>query len=146
MVEGYLGEPEMTRRHFKNGWFYPGDMAILDGPRRLKIVGRGDELLNIGGAKARPDDLEALVMKHAAVGDVGICSFANREGIEEVYVAVAGVRHDDRDLLARIERGFNRQQLGTFNVVILQAIPRNASGKIQRAALKEAVARAIGST
>ncbi|HXP73227.1 MAG TPA: class I adenylate-forming enzyme family protein [Stellaceae bacterium] len=145
MVEGYLGEPEeLTRRHFRNGWFYPGDRAILDGPRRLMVVGRGDELLNIGGAKVRPDDLEALVMRHADVGDVGICTFGNREGIEEVYVALAGVRHDHRELLARLEQAFMHQQLGSFRVVILQAIPRNAAGKIVRAALKEMVAKAAG--
>jgi 2,3-dihydroxybenzoate-AMP ligase len=144
MVEGYLGEAELTRRHFKNGWFYPGDRAILDGPWRLLIIGRGDELLNIGGAKVRPDDLEALVMRHADVGDVGICSFVNREGIEEVYVAVAGVRYDHRELLARLEQAFAHQQLGSFRGLILQAIPRNAAGKIVRAALKEMIAKAAG--
>ena len=77
MVAGYLDEPETTRRHFRDGWFYPADVAILDGPRRLKILGRGDELLNISGAKLVPGDLEELVMRHAAVGDVGICGFAN---------------------------------------------------------------------
>lgn len=145
MVEGYLGEPEeLTRRHFRNGWFYPGDRAILDGPRRLRIVGRGDDLLNIGGAKVRPDDLEALVTRHADVGDVGVCTFANREGIEEVYVAVAGVRQDHRELLARLEQAFVHQQLGSFRIVILQAVPRNAAGKIVRAALKETIAKAAG--
>ena len=146
MVEGYLGEAELTRQHFRNGWFYPGDRAILDGPRRLKIVGRGDELLNIGGAKVRPDDLEALVMRHADAGDVGVCTFANREGIEEVYVALAGVRDDHRELLARLEQAFMHQQLGSFRAVILQAIPRNAAGKIVRGALRKMVARAAGLT
>ena len=144
MVAGYLGEPDLTRHHFRNGWFHPGDTAILDGPRRLRIVGRGDELLNIGGAKVRPDDLEALVVRHAAVGDVGICTFASREGIEEVYVALAGARHDHRELLARLEEAFTHQQLGSFRVVLLPAIPRNAAGKIVRSALKEMVARAAG--
>jgi acyl-coenzyme A synthetase/AMP-(fatty) acid ligase len=144
MVEGYLGEAELTRQHFKNGWFYPGDRAVLDGPRRLMVTGRGDDLLNIGGAKVRPDDLETLVMKHAAVGDVGICTFANREGIEEVYVALAGVRHDHTELLARLEQAFMHQQLGSFRVVILPAIPRNAAGKIVRATLKGTIAKAAG--
>jgi 2,3-dihydroxybenzoate-AMP ligase len=144
MVEGYLDEPEMTRRHFRNGWFYPGDLAVLDGPRRLRIIGRSDEILNIGGAKVRPDDLEALVLKHVDAGDVGICTLPNREGIEEVFVAVVGVRHDHRELLARVERSFAHQQLGFFHVVIVKAIPRNAGGKILRAALKETVAAAAG--
>ena len=143
MVAGYLDDPETTRRMFKDGWFYPGDVAILDGPRRLKVLGRGDELLNVSGAKLAPSDLEALVMEHAAVGDVGVCGSTNREGIEEVYVGVANVRQDPQELLARITHAFRIRQLGSFHVVILPAIPRNAAGKIHRDALKEAVAAAL---
>jgi len=51
MVEGYLGEPELMRRHFRNGWFYPDDMTVLDGRGRLRVVDRGSELLHIGGAQ-----------------------------------------------------------------------------------------------
>jgi len=143
-VEGYLDDPETTRRMFKDGWFYPGDVAILDGPRRLKVIGRGDEILNISGSKLAPSDLEAVVMRYAAVGDVGICTFANRERIEEVYVAVANVRQDPKELLARVTQAFRFQQLGVFHVVVLPAIPRTASGKIQRDALKRAIAAALG--
>jgi 2,3-dihydroxybenzoate-AMP ligase len=142
MVQGYLDDPETTRRYFKDGWFYPNDVAILDGPRRIKVIGRDDELVNIAGGKLAPSDLEALVMKHAGVGDVGICTFPDREGIQEVYVAVAGVRQDRRELLARITSAFSVLALGRFHIVMVSAIPRNALGKIQRAKLKEAVAAA----
>jgi fatty-acyl-CoA synthase/long-chain acyl-CoA synthetase len=144
VVEGYLGDPEMTRRHFQNGWFYPGDLAILQTRRRLQILGRTDYVLNIGGAKAQPEDLEALVAARAAVDDVGVCSFANSEGIEEVYVAVSGVRQSHAELLAHIEQSFAGQQLGSFRILILPSIPRNAAGKIMRAALKETIAAAAG--
>jgi acyl-coenzyme A synthetase/AMP-(fatty) acid ligase len=145
MVGGYIDDAEATRRFFKDGWFYTSDVAILDGPLRLKVIGRSDELLNIAGGKHAPSDLEAHVMKHAGVGDVGICALANREGIQEIHVAVANVRHDQGELLARITRAFSGVPLGNFHVVILEAIPRNAAGKIQRAVLKEAVAAAHGS-
>jgi acyl-coenzyme A synthetase/AMP-(fatty) acid ligase len=143
VVEGYLDDPEATRRHFRDGWFYPGDVMILDGPHRLKLIGRSHELLNVQGHKRAPSDLEALVMKHANVGDVGICSLANRDGINEVYVAVANVRHNQRELLARITHAFGAMPVGKCYVVILDAIPRNAAGKIQRDLLKEAVAAAV---
>ena len=144
MVDGYLGEPELTARHFRNGWFYPGDRAVLDGPRRLRVAGRGGELLNIGGAKARPDDLEAIVMRHVSADDIGICALPNREGIEEIYVAVAGPRHEQSELLARVHRAFEQQQLGAFYVTVVRAIPRNAGGKIQRGVLREIVAAIAG--
>ena len=145
MVEGYVGEPEMTRRHFRNGWFYPGDIAVLDGPRRLRIIGRSDEVLNIGGAKILPDDLEGIVMRHLGTGDVGVCTLPNRDGVEEVYVAVAGAPYGHAELLARVQRGFEHHQLGSFKVVVVRAIPRNASGKLVRAALKETVAAVVAS-
>lgn len=144
VVEGYVGDPDMTRRYFRNGWFYPGDLAILETPRRLRILGRADHVLNIGGAKALPEDLEALVAARAAVDDVGVCSFPNSEGIEEVYVAVSGVRQTSAELLAQIDQSFAGQQLGSFRVLILPSIPRNAAGKIMRAALKDAIAAAAG--
>ncbi|MGH7124628.1 MAG: class I adenylate-forming enzyme family protein [Stellaceae bacterium] len=144
MVEGYLDDPETTRQFFKDGWFYPNDVAILDGPRRLKILGRGDEMVNIAGGKLPPSDLEAIVMKHVGAGDAGICTLANRDGIQEVYVAVANARLDPQELLARITRAFSGVPLGVFHVLILASIPRNPAGKIQRTLLKEAVAAAAG--
>jgi acyl-CoA synthetase (AMP-forming)/AMP-acid ligase II len=144
MVDGYLGEPELTRRHFRNGWFYPGDMGVLGGPRRLRVIGRGGELLNIGGAKSRPDDLEAIVIHHVGADDVGICTLPNREGIEEIYVAVSGARCGSEELLARVKRAFEGQALGAFYVAVLPAIPRSAGGKIQRAALREMIGAMAG--
>jgi acyl-coenzyme A synthetase/AMP-(fatty) acid ligase len=142
MVEGYVGEPELTQRHFRNGWFYPGDIAVLDGPRRLRIIGRSDDVLNIGGAKILPEDLEAIVMRRMSVADVGICSLPDPEGVEEVYVAVAGARHEHGELLARMRQAFEHHQLGSYKVVMVRAIPRNASGKLIRPVLKEIVAAA----
>ena len=49
MVDGDLDDPEATARMFRDGWFYPGDLGVLDGPRRLHVLGRGDEPPNIGG-------------------------------------------------------------------------------------------------
>ena len=144
MVDGYVGEPEMTRRHFKNGWFYPGDIAVRDGPRRLRILGRSDDVLNIGGAKMLPDDLESALIGSVDAADIGICSLRNPDGVEEVYVAIAGARHDHRELLARIEKSFKNHQLGSFKVVIVRAVPRNASGKILRDELRDIVAAAAG--
>jgi acyl-coenzyme A synthetase/AMP-(fatty) acid ligase len=144
MVAGYLDDPDTTRRFFKDGWFHPSDVAILDGPGRLKVLGRGDEMINITGGKLAPSDLEALLIERVGAGDVGICTFANREGIQEIHVAVANVQVDQRELLDRITRALSGVPLGKIHVVILATIPRNPAGKIERAVLKEAVARALG--
>ncbi len=144
MATGYLGDPETTARKFRNGWFYPGDIGILHGARRIQIVGREDELLNIGGIKMPPSMLEALVLQHATAGDVGVCSARNAEGIEEVYVAVANPGHTDAELLRRVTDAFRNHVIGHFCVVKVARVPRNANGKIQRDLLRQAVVPAAG--
>jgi len=143
MVTGYLDDPNTTLRFFKDGWFYPSDLAILDGPGRLKVIGRSDEMITIAGGKRSPERLEALVMQHVSVGDVAICTFPNREGIQEAYVAVAGIQVDPRELLNRITLAFRGVPMGRFHVVSLPSIPRSPAGKIQRVALRQAVAAAV---
>jgi acyl-CoA synthetase (AMP-forming)/AMP-acid ligase II len=143
MVDGYLDNPEATARMFRDGWFYPGDLGVLDGPRRLHVLGRGDELLNIGGQKISPSFMEDLILGLAKISDVGICSIQNADGIEELCVAVSGARGNDQELLDRITYAFRAFQFGKFYVTKLDRIPRNANGKIQRNALKDAAAALI---
>ena len=142
MVQGYLDDPETSRRMFKDGWFYAGDAGVLADPHRLQVLGRVDELLNIGWNKFSPAALESLVMKVADVGDVGVCSLPNADGIEEVYVAVSGNRTSSEELVARLNDAFRPFQLGRFYVVRATHIPRNENGKVQRGVLKQAVAMA----
>ena len=144
MADGYLDDPETTRRFFRDGWFCPSDIAILDGPRRIKIVGRADEMIITINGKWMASDIEADIAEFVGVGDIGVCTLANREGIEEVYVAIAGARLDPNELLARVNEAFRTVSVGKFYVVVLSAIPRNAAGKIQRARLKEQVAAMAG--
>jgi acyl-coenzyme A synthetase/AMP-(fatty) acid ligase len=92
MVEGYLDDPEATRRFFRDGWFCPSDVAVLDGPRRLKIIGRADEMITTASGKYAPGDLEALVMAGLKECDVGVCMLADKDGNEQVHIAVAGMR------------------------------------------------------
>jgi acyl-CoA synthetase (AMP-forming)/AMP-acid ligase II len=143
MATGYLDDPETTGRKFRDGWFYPGDMGILHGPRSLQVVGREDELLNVGGIKVAPSILEAWVLQHVTVGDIGVCTARNAEGIEEICIAVASPAHDDAELLARITRAFENHHVGRFHVVKVLRIPRNAHGKILRNRLREIVADSV---
>ncbi|HYC13096.1 MAG TPA: class I adenylate-forming enzyme family protein [Stellaceae bacterium] len=144
MAKGYLGDDEGSVGKFRDGWFYPGDVGILHGPRRLQVAGREDELINLGGLKIPPSDLEALVLRYATVGDIGVCTVANAEGVAEICVGVANPAHDDAELLARVGEAFRHHHIGRFHVVRLSRIPRNANGKIERNRLKETIARGLG--
>jgi acyl-coenzyme A synthetase/AMP-(fatty) acid ligase len=146
MVDGYLDDPEATRRMFRDGWFYPGDLGILHGPRLLQVVGRADDLLNIGWNKIMPETVEALVLGVAEVADAGVCSLRNADGIEEICIALSGVRIGDRELAERLDRALRRFQLGKVHVLKLSGIPRNAGGKIERNLLKSVVAKSLAAS
>jgi acyl-coenzyme A synthetase/AMP-(fatty) acid ligase len=138
----YLADPETTDRFFKDGWLLSGDLAVLHGPRRLQIIGRRDEMLNVGGNKVPPDRIEELVLRIINARDAGVVSTSNSEGIEEIWIAVADAQVDDKELRARLEEGLRPLQFVTFHLVRLPQIPRNAGGKIQRDLLKRAIVAA----
>ena len=146
MSERYLDDPDATARMYADGWFYPGDVVILREGRRLEIVGRGDDLLNVGGTKIPPGELEELILKRIDAKDAGVCSIRNRDGIEEIWIAVADCPTADRELVQRLEQALGRLQLGTFHVTRLPRVPRNASGKIQRDLLRAAITGPAGRT
>jgi acyl-coenzyme A synthetase/AMP-(fatty) acid ligase len=137
MVDGYPDDPGATRRMFKDGWFYPGDFAILLGGRRLKIVGRGDELLNVGGMKVSPATIEEKIRETVAARDIGVCSRRNQDGIEEICIAVSGAEIADEELVDRIKRALQGIQVGLFLILRLEQIPRNTTGKLLRDRLRE---------
>ena len=143
MAPGYLDEPQGSAGKFRDGWFYPGDVGILHGPRRLQIVGREDELINLGGLKIPPSELEALVLRHATVGDIGVCVVANAEGVAEICIGVANAAHNDAELLARVGEAFRHHHIGRFHIVKVARIPRNANGKIERGKLRETITRGL---
>lgn len=138
MVDSYLDDPGATRRRFRDGWFHSGDLGILHSARQLQIVAREDELLNIGGLKLVPSQLEEIVLKDPGVKDAGVCSLRNAVGIDEVRVGVVA-EGGDAELLELVERAFRPFRLGAFGIGRLADIPRNANGKVERAALKAAL-------
>ncbi|HLJ21989.1 MAG TPA: class I adenylate-forming enzyme family protein [Stellaceae bacterium] len=144
MSDCYMDDPETTARLFRSGWFYPGDVAMIRPGGQLKILGRVDDLLNLGGQKFLPAVLEESLARREVAGDVGVCSLRNAEGIEVLCIAVTQVSHDDRELMRRIDNALRSLTVGRFHVVKLARIPRAANGKLQRKLLKEEAAHALG--
>jgi acyl-coenzyme A synthetase/AMP-(fatty) acid ligase len=143
MFGGYLDDPATNRTMIRDGWFYPGDVGMLLGDRRLKILGRGDELIDIGGVKFGPDLLEDRIRAMVTLRDLGACSIRNRAGIGEVYLGVVKVPDEDDAVYGRVLAAVDTLRLGVFYVVKLDRIPRNPNGKIRRKQLKRALADEI---
>jgi acyl-CoA synthetase (AMP-forming)/AMP-acid ligase II len=138
-VDRYLDDPVATARMFKDGWFYPGDIGILHAPDRLELIGRDDEILNIGGLKTVPGEIEETLRARIKVNDVGACVLPNADGIDELWVALVYDAPDDRDIRERIKPALRDFPYGVINVVKLASIPRTETRKIKRADLIQAV-------
>ena len=139
MVQGYLGNADATRQMFRNGWFYPGDLGIRQGARGLRILGRGDNLLNFGGRKLPAEVLEQAILRAVALRDVAVCSAPNAAGVEEILIGMVDAPSDDRALLACLRDALKPFRAGNFRAARLPQIPRNANGKIRRDLLRRAL-------
>ncbi|MGB8434008.1 MAG: AMP-binding protein [Burkholderiales bacterium] len=93
VFDGYLDDPEANGAAFINGWYRTGDLGRLDTDRFLTITGRVKEIINRGGEKISPREIEAVLSRHDAVLDVKAFGVPHRSLGEEV-VAAAVVRSD----------------------------------------------------
>lgn len=141
MVAGYLDQPEASARSFRDGWFRSGDAAIRVDAQRIRIVGRIDELLNIGGLKLAPEEIEDQVRRIDCVREVAMIPLENADGVHEIGLAIvlaAGTVLED--FHARITRELSG--MGDVRVALVEQLPRTAeTGKLRRESLKPLFAR-----
>jgi long-chain acyl-CoA synthetase len=132
----YLGNPEISKQHFKDGWFYPGDLALLRG-KSLFLMGRKLEIINAGGVKVNPIALDHLAREYPGVEDAAVFSFESSGGIMEIGLAfVSSTPPDPKLLKVFIARKFGDGAPQHYYRV--PAIPRNELGKALRNSLAEA--------
>jgi acyl-CoA synthetase (AMP-forming)/AMP-acid ligase II len=137
---GYEGNSEANAESFSNGWFRTGDQGYLDSEGYLTLVGRIKELINRGGEKISPREIDEALLTHPAVAEAVCFGIADRVYGEEVAAAVVlKGSATEAELTAHC-----RSSLADFKcpktIYIVEAIPRTATGKIQR----RNVAAAIG--
>jgi acyl-CoA synthetase (AMP-forming)/AMP-acid ligase II/thioesterase domain-containing protein len=139
VMSGYLDNPEANQAAFHNGWFRTGDLGKLDNEGFLFLVGRGKEMINRGGKKIGPLEVDQALGKHPAIADVATFAIPHRALGEDVAAAVVlrpGAEVSESDL-----RQFSAQQLSAYKIprriVFVKSIPRTTLGKPKRAALAE---------
>ena len=135
VTAGYENNPEANAAAFTNGWFRTGDQGFLDADGYLTLVGRLKELINRGGEKISPREIDEVLLAHPSVAEAvafGVPHPTWGEEVEAVVVVRAAVT--EADLLA-----FCRERLADYKrpkrIHIAEAIPRTATGKIQRGAV-----------
>ena len=139
VTAGYENNPEANATAFTNGWFRTGDQGALDGQGYLRLTGRLKEIINRGGEKVSPLEVDAVLMDHPAVQQVVTFGMPHAKLGEEVAAAVVlreGHKLDEHGL-----RDFAAERLAPFKVprkiVFVAEIPKGATGKLQRIGLAE---------
>jgi acyl-CoA synthetase (AMP-forming)/AMP-acid ligase II len=139
VTAGYEDNPEANRAAFHAGWFRTGDQGVMDAAGYITLTGRLKEIINRGGEKISPREVDEVLMEHPAVAQVVTFALPHDKLGEEVAAAVvlrAGMTLESREL-----REFAAQRLADFKVprkiVLLDEIPKGPTGKLQRIGLAQ---------
>jgi long-chain acyl-CoA synthetase len=133
LTSGYADMEELNREAFRDGFFLSGDLGMLDDDGRLTITGRKKLLIEVGGYKVDPIEVEDVVVAHPNVAEAVVVGVETKVQGEELVkaVVVPKAEMDERDLI-----GFCQQRLANFKVPQVvefrEEIPKSPLGKILR--------------
>ena len=137
VTPGYENNPKANSEAFTHGWFRTGDQGMLDADGYLSITGRLKEIINRGGEKISPREVDEVLMDHPAVAQVVTFAIPHDKLGEEVGAVV--VLREGKDATDRELRDFLSQRLADYKVprkiVFMDEIPKGATGKLQRIGL-----------
>ena len=124
---------------FRDGWFYPGDIAVMSDAGSLKLVGRADDLLNVGGIKFSPLALTEKLKSGLPVDDLCLTTIPGQDGVNQLWVAV--VPRDPHGFAKIVEKigPLLPVSLGQSRIACMTKIPRTATGKVRRQFLVQAL-------
>jgi acyl-CoA synthetase (AMP-forming)/AMP-acid ligase II len=139
VMRAYESNPAANADAFINGWFRTGDQGVMDAEGYLTITGRLKEIINRGGEKISPREVDEIIMEHPAVHQCvtfGVPHDMLGEDVAAAVVLREGTNADEKEL-----RQFAAVRLSDFKVprkiLILKEIPVGATGKLQRIGLAQ---------
>lgn len=139
VTKGYENNPKANAEGFTNGWFRTGDQGVMDTEGYLTITGRLKEIINRGGEKISPREVDEVLMDHPAVQQVVTFAIPHEKLGEDVATAV--VLREGQSANEKEIREFAAKRLADFKVprkiLILEEIPKGATGKLQRIGLAQ---------
>jgi acyl-CoA synthetase (AMP-forming)/AMP-acid ligase II len=139
VTAGYANNGKANAEAFTNGWFRTGDQGVMDAEGYLTLTGRLKEIINRGGEKIAPREVDDVLMDHPAVAQVVTFAMPHRNLGEDVAAAV--VLREGQTATEQELRSFVALHLADFKVprkiVFLAEIPKGATGKLQRIGLAQ---------
>ncbi len=145
IAKGYWGKDKLWSEVYRDGWFHTGDLGYVDGDGFLYIVGRKDDMMNIGGRMVSPDEIEEILSPHLNQVQFAVCSIedpATPLG-EVITLCVENEALIDFEILRDNLFGSVEEFKIPNRLVHIEKIPRTENGKVQRRHLKKVVAGMI---
>jgi acyl-CoA synthetase (AMP-forming)/AMP-acid ligase II len=149
VMSGYWGNPEATAEAIDtDGWLHTGDIGVMDEHGNITITDRVKDMYVVGGFNAYPAEIEAILRGHEAVAQAAVVGVPDdRMGevgcayIVPVAGALSGDSKEEADELGRIILGWSRGTMANYKVprgvVLVDALPVNASGKVLKRELRD---------
>src|SRR6184192_1792713 len=138
IAAGYWQRVEATRRTFRGEWLATGDQVVENADGAFQLLGRTDDMLKVSGQWVSPPEVEGVVATVDGVRECAVIGAADNDGVTEVIACIVCTADDHDDVRARVEHAcgalprFKRPK----RIVLLESLPRTATGKIQRSALR----------
>ncbi|MFE4417980.1 acyl-CoA synthetase [Streptomyces sp. NPDC056817] len=137
LCQGYWDRPEETAQAFREGWFRSGDLAVRDPHGYYTVVDRVKDVINSGGVLVASRQVEDVLYAHPRVAEAAVVGLPDERWIEAVTAFVVPCGEiTEADLIAHA-----REKLASFKtpkkVIFVDALPRNASGKILKRELRD---------
>ena len=146
VTAGYENNPKANAEAFADGWFRTGDQGVMDADGYLTITGRLKEIINRGGEKVSPREVDELIMDHPAVAQVVTFGMPHPKLGEEVAACV--VLREGASLTERELQAFLAGRAADYKVpkkiLFMDEIPKGATGKLQRIGLAQKLAVQLG--
>jgi len=143
VFKGYWNMPEKTAAEFrKDGFFITGDLGTQDKDGYLRIVGRGKDLIITGGLNVYPREIESLLDEIPGVEESAVVGLPHEdfgEGVTAFLVAKNGAMLHEEQVLQCLRDRLARFKLPK-RVIVVDELPRNTMGKVQKSALRDTYA------
>jgi len=136
-VAAYLGESAGSATAFRDGWFYPGDLGSVRSDRLLVVSGRQTAIVNIGGDKVNPERIDEVLASFDGIVEAAAFGFVDPLGLENVWAAIVSRTKLDEEALRAHCRGKLPGVFIPTRFVMVDALPRNAAGKVERQRLRD---------
>ncbi|XP_043723086.1 probable CoA ligase CCL9 [Telopea speciosissima] len=139
VTKGYKNNPEANKAAFSFGWFHTGDIGFMDSEGYLHLVGRIKELINRGGEKISPIEVDAVLLSHPEVAQAVAFGVPDDKYGEEINCAIIpreGSNMDQEEMLKYCKKNLTSFKVPK-KVFITDNLPKTATGKIQRRIVAE---------